>query len=137
LFDRHHTDRHILSSLIDDGWTQCYSDTYANNAGALSSIRSACDAYPLILQACGLTSSTTLTLAAYTTKQNFWTLSELDSVVDNQVAFYYSDRYSWGFAPAGASMKRDSSYNLYCDTETNTASDKRLCWLSLCFCNTN
>lgn len=40
----------------------------------------------------------------------------------NGVGWYYSDQYSWGFAPAGAPVNRNS-----CDVE-GQADETRMCW---------
>ena len=41
----------------------------------------------------------------------------------NGVGWYFNPSHSWGFAPQGAAIDRDS-----CDVEDGSAADQRLCW---------
>ena len=44
----------------------------------------------------------------------------------NGVGWYFSDNYSWGFAPSGAVVDRSE-----CDVASATSPDLRLCWHTL------
>jgi hypothetical protein len=108
------------------GWTECYSETYTTTT-ALSSVLAACSKANLML-ACRPVGSATLTLAAMAPRADV--LFECGTTANctkqsNGVGWYYSSGYSWGFAPGGEAVNRDS-----CDYNegAQTNADKRLCW---------
>ena len=112
-----------VSSLT--GWTQCYSDTYANSGTPLSTILAQCSGAQLLL-ACRPTGSSTLTLAANAPRADviFDTGTGINSThTANGVNWYFNNSWSWGFAPGGDSVQRDS-----CDIDFSTDSNLRMCW---------
>ncbi len=105
------------------GWTQCYLDTYANNATPLTTILTQCNKAKLLL-ACRVTGSQTLMAAAWAPRLDVTFDTGTGNVPHNAngVGWYYNNSWSWGFAQQGDAITRNS-----CDT-TNTNADKRLCW---------
>jgi hypothetical protein len=105
------------------GWTQCYSDTYANSATPVASILAACSQANLLL-ACRTTGSPTLTIAAHAPRADVTFDTGTLSVTHdaNGVGWYFNNSFSWGFAPAGDAVLRNS-----CDVGNSDAS-LRLCW---------
>jgi hypothetical protein len=92
----------------------------------MSTILQQCSKSKLLLACRPVGSSTLHTLAMgprvdvlFDCGQNFSCTQQ-----SNGVGWYYSDNYSWGFAPAGEPVTRSS-----CDT-TNTQNEDRLCWHS-------
>jgi hypothetical protein len=108
------------------GWEQCWSGTYGSTE-PLADILAACDGEQLLL-GCRPVGSDTLTLAA---------MGRRDAVLhdcgsdngcvfqSNGVGWYYSDSYSWGFAPGGEPVNRSS-----CDFDQGDQSlpEQRMCW---------
>lgn len=112
-----------VSSL--EGWTQCYSDTYGNSGTPVSTILSQCSGAQLLL-ACRPVGSSTLTLAANAPRADviFDTGTGVNSThTANGVNWYFNDSWSWGFAPSGDSVFRDS-----CDTTNSPDGNLRMCW---------
>jgi cysteine-rich repeat protein len=112
------------------GWTLCYSDTYDNSSTTLSDILTACSQAKLLL-ACRVTGSGTLQVLANAPQADvIFDTDATDTPHDaNGVGWYYSNNYSWGFAPQGDPISRTS-----CDTVASSIGspgpdpDKRLCW---------
>jgi hypothetical protein len=105
------------------GWTQCYTDTYADFR-PMSDILAACSGNRLLL-ACRPTGSPVLQLAANAERPDvlFDCGTQADCVhAANGVGWYFSDQYSWGFAPENAPVNRNS-----CDFG-GADGDRRLCW---------
>jgi hypothetical protein len=105
------------------GWTQCYLDTYANSATALTTIQTQCSQAKLLL-GCRNTGATTLTNAANAPRIDVLFDTGTGNVTHdaNGVSWYYNTSWSWGYAPLAAGVTRTS-----CDT-TNVADPLRLCW---------
>jgi hypothetical protein len=113
------------------GWQQCYLGSYADNATPLSTILSQCSKAKLLM-GCRPTGGSVLQVAAngLRTDVTFDTGTGATSThTANGVAWYYSTTWSWGFAPAGDAVNRNS-----CDTVASSIGgagpdpDKRLCW---------
>ncbi|MBX3024444.1 hypothetical protein KF840_05990 [bacterium] len=114
-----------------DGWSICYQDNYNNSGTPLSSILASCSGDHLML-ACRPVGSPTLTLAAYAPRADviFDTSTSNTPHDANGVGWYFSSTYSWGFAPQGSPINRNS-----CDTiDSNsypggaTDGDRRICF---------
>ncbi len=112
-----------LPILSLTGWRQCYTDLY-NNTKPLADVLAACPG-PSLLLACRATGSGTPTLAASAASADVLFDTGFSNVLHeaNGVGWYFSDAYSWGFAPSGAVVDRDE-----CDVVTATDPDLRLCW---------
>jgi hypothetical protein len=107
------------------GWTQCYAGLYADFSPSIATILSQCDK-PKLLMACrqvGATNWHTLAMGprADVTFDTGMGNTPHDA---NGVGWYFNDSYSWGFAPQGEPISRNS-----CDTQ-NTGSEDRICWHS-------
>jgi hypothetical protein len=92
------------------GWTQCYSDTFDNFATSLGAIQMACPGNELML-ACRPVGSSTLTLAAHGPRAAVLRDTGVNSTTvsrANGSDWYFNDSWSWGFAPAGANVDKNS-----------------------------
>jgi hypothetical protein len=114
------------------GWTQCYQDSYANSFTSLSTIMAQCNKSKLLL-GCRTTGSNTLIVAAQGPKADVTFDTGTGNVphVANGVGWYYNSGWSWGFAPAGSPINRNSCDIV--DSQTypgGGASDGalRICW---------
>ena len=106
-----------------NGWEQCYSATYAEEAHA-EDMLAACTGSKIML-ACRPTGSSVLTLAAYANRSDvFYDTGMANNVVHNAngVDWYFSANYSMGFAPQGEGVTRSSA-----DTQ-DQSSPYRLSW---------
>ena len=113
-----------ISSLA--GWTQCYVKDYNTN-DAVSSLTTACNKGKVLL-GCRATGSSTLVVAANATRAQVFQDTGTGSSSThnaNNVQWYFSDSYSMGFAPVGATVNRNS-----CDVGGGTppAENNRMCW---------
>jgi hypothetical protein len=106
------------------GWSLCYQGTYFDNA-TIAAITAACDEANLLI-ACREVGSPNLHLAANAPRADvlFDTGTGNTPHVANGVGWYFNASYSWGFAPEGAAINRNS-----CDLNSpETSSDERMCW---------
>ncbi|HSA23422.1 MAG TPA: thrombospondin type 3 repeat-containing protein, partial [Myxococcota bacterium] len=104
------------------GWTLCWSATYDQFGTPLADILAACPGSQLLL-GCKPVGNAALTLAANAPRADvlFECGADLACVHPaNGAGWYYSDSYSWGFAPEGEGVERIS-----CDV---TAGALRMCW---------
>src|SRR5262249_14846106 len=114
------------------GWSQCFIGTYDQSA-SLTQIQQQCNKAKLML-ACRPTGAATLDVLAMAPRDDV--LYECGSVATcehdaNGVGWYYDNSDSWGFAPAGSPVNRNS-----CDIVDSMtypgggASDgaQRICW---------
>ena len=118
--------QNVAPALLQ-GWSQCFTGTYTDNSPTMAAL----------LQQC---SKANLLMACRPVGQASWNLVAMAPRVDvlfdcgqqqnctkqsNGVGWYYSDSYSWGFAPAGEPVNRNS-----CDYDGGgqTVTDQRLCW---------
>ena len=116
-----------MNSSLLRGWSQCYQGRYDDQlyGSTLTSILNQCDRSKLFL-ACGLISSSNLySIGAMAPRQDVLYNCSTNvncSRLSNNVQWYFSSNYSWGFANQSVSINR-----AYCDLET-TFSSTRLCW---------
>ncbi len=105
------------------GWTLCYSDTYGNAGTTIASILAGCGGDDLLL-ACRPTGTPTLALLAWADRATITTdTGEKDTAtttVANGTAWYFNTNWSWGFAPEGEAVSKNS-----CDTNPGGG---HLCW---------
>jgi hypothetical protein len=118
-----------LASLT--GWTQCYSGTY-DSFTPMSQLLQQCDKAKLLL-ACRATGQSDLQVVAMAPRADvLFDCSSISSCTHdaNGVGWYYSDSYSWGFAPAGSPVNRNSCDIIDSQTYPGGASDgdQRICW---------
>jgi cysteine-rich repeat protein len=118
----------ILRDVSPDtlvGWELCHQETYAGEQTYIADILEKCYK-PNLLLACGDSSSETYALAAMGPRESvlFECGTQPDCVHNaNAVGWYFSSEFSWGFAPEGEPVNRNT-----CDFGDQTASDSRLCW---------
>lgn len=104
----------------------CYTTTYAVGltTSIVSTILSSCTGNKLLL-GCRPAGATIFTVAAMGNRADvlYSCASSTTCTHDaNGVSWYFSDSYSWGFAPGGSTVNRVS-----CDDVT-TNGGSRLCW---------
>jgi hypothetical protein len=107
------------------GWEPCWSSIYNQASDPVADVLAACDGDRLLL-GCRPVGSNSLSLAAMGTRE-----AVLHDCGDDQgcvfqsngVGWYFSDSYSWGFAPAGQPVQRTS-----CDTNREDDPQLRMCW---------
>jgi hypothetical protein len=106
-----------------DGWSLCYSDTYANTGSSLAGVQAICSKSKLML-ACRATGSSTISALAWADREDVLSDTGTGNTPHNAngVGWYYNGGWSWGFAPQGESINR-----LSCDTATANGGG-RLCW---------
>ena len=113
------------STVLNGGWTECYSDLYENGGVSMSSILAQCESENLML-ACSAVGGDEFVVLGQAPMDDvtFDTGNSNVTHQANNIEWYFSDSYSWGFAPLGESVSRNS-----CDTAP-TAQEQRLCWHS-------
>jgi hypothetical protein len=106
------------------GWEQCFSETYANRGTSLASVEASCTGSHMML-ACRRTGTDTLIVAAYGPREDVTFDTDESNTPHNAngVGWYWGRNESWGFAPQGRSVSRNS-----CDTATDGGTENRLCW---------
>lgn len=109
------------------GWTQCWSGTYADSQPALSTILTQCDKGKLLM-ACRPVGAANFTLLAMAPRADVLFDCGTQSNCTKQsngVGWYYDESYSWGFAPGGLPVNRNS-----CDYNDGSQilPEQRLCW---------
>ena len=112
-----------LPDVQRGGFNVCYSGNYGQVA-PLATITTACDASTLML-ACRQAGSNTLQVAGMAARADvLFDVGNVPAAFHNAngIDWYYSPTYSWGFAPAGAGVSRNS-----CDTGA-TLTEQRMCW---------
>ncbi len=118
--------RFVPADQLTD-WTVCHTDTYADSGTALNDILADCDGANLLL-ACRPVGSSLFTLAAWAKREDvLFDTGVNDTVVHNSngVDWYFNDSWSWGFAPEGAGVNKNS-----CDYNDGILGqqESRLCW---------
>jgi hypothetical protein len=106
------------------GWTLCFSDDYGSFNTPLSTVKQQCDKAKLLI-GCKPAGSNTLTLAGMGLKDDVYFDCGTSSNCKhdaNGVGFYYSDQWSWGFAPTNSQVVRNS-----CDVGAGF-DNERMCW---------
>ncbi len=112
-----------MDSYLDDNFTPCLTTDYASTV-SLADIQNACSGDTLVL-ACRPVGSSSLQVAAMGDRTQVLFDVGIDRYAvnpHNGVNWYYSPIRSWGFAPGGEAVNRNS-----CDT-TNSANNDRICW---------
>ena len=111
------------------GWSQCYTGTYADMSPSIATLLQQCNEANLLM-ACRPVGSATWNLVAMAPRADV--LFDCGQQANctkqsNGVGWYFSDSYSWGFAPGGENVNRTS-----CDYDDGMLpdADKRLCWHS-------
>ncbi len=112
-----------VSTVLDDGWTLCFSDVYANASARVNGIQETCSREELLL-ACRRAGDSFLTVAAHAPRADVLFDTGMTEIPHdaNGVGWYYSYGWSWGFAPQGEPITRSP-----CDTHQANA-ESRLCW---------
>jgi hypothetical protein len=105
------------------GWTKCYSESFGMSSTSTSSLKSSCSKNRVLLSCRTASNPNVLLLAAYADRSAVFNTSTANGnsmVNSNNVGWYYGDSYSMGFAPAGATISRNS-----CDTASGS---QHMCW---------
>ena len=116
-----------MNSSLLRGWSQCYQGLYNDPlyGSRLTNILTQCVRSKLFL-ACGLLSSSNIySTGAMASRQDVLYNCSTNvncSRVSNDVQWYFSPNYSWGFANQSVLIHRS-----WCDDET-TFPVSRLCW---------
>lgn len=112
-----------IATVTTGGWTQCYAATYGASGTTIAAAIADCGGN-LMMLAAGATGSNTLDVLAWanTTDVMFDTGTGNITHNANGTEWYFNDSWSWGFAPGGETVSRNS-----CDVN-NLASPDRLCW---------
>lgn len=106
------------------GWEICHAQPYGSrNGNMITNANNKCHKNNWML-ACRKKGANTLQLAAYAPKADVMFETGKGNTVHNAngTAWYFNNSYSWGFAEAGRSVRRQS-----CDT-AQEGKDYRLCW---------
>jgi hypothetical protein len=106
------------------GWSLCWSGPFDQSQPSVASILQQCDKNKLLL-ACRPSGSQTYTLAAMAPRADvLFDCGQQPNCtkIANGVGWYFSDNYSWGFAPQGELVERNS-----CDVGQSLP-DLRMCW---------
>lgn len=112
------------------GWSQCYAEAYGEAVTNIGDIKAACTG-SLLMMACRPLGSSVLQLAAYAPRADVLFDTGLGNEPHNAngVGWYFNGSQSWGFAPLGDAITRNS-----CDTQDSSIDvngvngDLRLCW---------
>jgi hypothetical protein len=113
------------STVTSGGWTECHTDTYADEGEDLSDLLDACPGTHMML-ACRPVEADNFTLLAAALRSDVLTdtgENEIDTTNSNGSEWYFSNSWgSMGFANGSDSVEKDD-----CDT-ANINGDLRLCW---------
>ncbi len=118
------------ATVTGGGWTVCHSSTYNTGATAMATILADCD-QAQIMYACRPVGDPNYTLLAQAPRVDVFTDTGNPTTnpggfntptTSNGVGWYYNDDWSFGFAPAGEPLDRDS-----CDFNPGTAENLRMC----------
>ena len=112
-----------VATVTSGGWNECYRDTYDNRSTPMATILASCGGERLMM-ACRATGSNTLSVLAQAPRVDviFDTGTSNTTRSSNGVEWYFNQNYSWGFAPGGQAVSRNS-----CDVAGNENND-RICW---------
>ena len=113
-----------VADIERGGFVQCHLDNYGNDRTSIRDILDRCND-EVLLMGCRPTGADTLTLAAMGDRA--FVLADMGQEINptnvhNGVNWYFSDQYSWGFAPPGVELSRNS-----CDTGEDQG-QLRMCW---------
>lgn len=97
------------ATVTAGGWTVCHSSTFSESGTPLATIQANCDK-ALLMMACRPVGDPNYTLLAEAPRADvFFDTGTGDTPHNsNGVGWYYNDSYSWGFAPQGLALNRDS-----------------------------
>lgn len=113
------------ATVSGGGWSTCFSSTFAESGTPLATIQANCDKAQLMM-ACRPVGAPNFTLLAAAPRTDVFTDTGTGNTPHdaNGVGWYYNDSYSWGFAPQGAVINRNS-----CDYDdgTQTQTNMRMC----------
>lgn len=107
------------------GWSECFVDTYDGFGSDLNQVLIACPGSKLLI-GCRPPGSSTLALGAMGERVDVLHECGQDPACVHQangVGWYYSNNWSWGFAPGGAQVNRNS-----CDIGVGDQETLRMCW---------
>ena len=113
-----------VATVTGGGWSECYSSTYGSTGQSVASILKGCNNGDSLMLAAREIGSDTFLVLAQALRADVLFDTGRSNVTHNAngTEWYFSDNYSWGFAPGGETVTRNS-----CDT-TNRGSGDRLCW---------
>lgn len=119
-----------IASLL--GWTQCYMEGYGTGATTLATIQNTCNKQKLLM-GCRVAGAANLQVAAWAPRTDVLFETGMTQVthVANNVGWYYTASYSWGFAPAGSPINRNSCDIVDSQTYPGggaTDGAQRICW---------
>jgi hypothetical protein len=112
------------ASITGQGFAPCYSSLYSGTS-PIGTIQGQQCTQGVLLMACRAVRSPTVTVAAMANWSDvFYDVGDGADAVHsaNGSDWYYNGESSWGFAPPGAGVSRNS-----CDTDA-TLPEQRLCW---------
>ena len=118
------------ATVTGGGWTVCYSSGYDNSGDSLAAIQASCSE-EAVMMACRPVGDPNFTLLAAAPRADVFFDTGNPGTnpggyqtphTANGVGWYYNDDWSWGFAPAGEPINRDS-----CDFFPGTVEDLRMC----------
>lgn len=112
-----------MSTVLNGGWTECYSDLYGDSGTPLDSLEPLCQGANLML-ACSQVEGDEFVVLGQAPFDDVTFDTGTGNVTHqaNGIEWYFSETWSWGFAPLGETVSRSS-----CDT-ASTAAEQRLCW---------
>jgi len=113
-----------VAELAAQGFSQCFNSQYATAGASLTQVLAQCSGSQLVM-ACRATGSSTLLVAATGFRADvlFDTGAAASTVhTANGVNWYFNTSLSWGYAPAGLAVNKNS-----CDIET-ASQGQRMCW---------
>lgn len=108
------------------GWKRCFKGNYDDTAGGLTKLVTKKCKGSKLLMACRRVGEPDFQLLAMGERADvlFDVGSDATATHEaNGVAWYFSNDYSWGFAPAGETVNRNS-----CDIGVDSNANLRLCW---------
>jgi hypothetical protein len=113
------------ATVIAGGWTPCYSETFGDSGTSLATIQADCDKANLMM-ACRPVGDSDYSLLAQAPRADVFFFTDQSNTPHdaNGVGWYYSDNFSWGFAPEGEPINRD---NCDYDEGSQTQADMRMC----------
>jgi len=112
------------------GWERCWSSRYDQTGFDLATIQAQCPGRRLLL-GCGSVGSATLTVAAQGLREDVLFVVPDDKLsvhTAGGVAWYYNSAVSWGFAPPGVLVYRNTCDINPADGRAYLQEDQRLCW---------
>ena len=121
----------LITAVTNGGWTECYSAPFGQFGPSIAAAVSGCTG-SLMMLAGGADGSDLLSVLAWAPVDDvMFDTGQVNTPHDaNGTEWYFNESFSWGFAPEGAVISRNS-----CDTVASThfggvdaTTDERLCW---------